>query len=286
MPPSTRPDQAPPGPGIPALAAAPTMPRFEHQSAADVVLGLGIPRPRLSWSVPCADPCHAQTAYEIEVARGDEKHTHRVEGSAQTLVPWPGPDLAARESVTARVRVAHGERWSAWSPPATAEAGLLSPSDWRASFISPVGLGAPDQPTPLLTGTLEIPGLVRSARLYATAHGVYEATLRRATARQAACAVGAAPRFGSRRARMEAAPRFGADAREWGQRRGSGADAGVRGQIVRPGARPAPTRTLRQHFCAAAPNILAPARKLVAPRTQDSRVANAAIGPSTPGAAA
>jgi alpha-L-rhamnosidase len=160
-----------------AFAAAPTAPRFEHRTDADPVLGLGTARPRLSWSVPAAETGYEQTAYEIELTRADSTTTHRVDSAGQTLVPWPAPGLTSRETVTARVRVAHGDDWSDWSQPATAEAGLLAGTDWQASFISPTSLGLAGMPAPVLSGRLDVPGLVERARLYVTAHGIYVPTL-------------------------------------------------------------------------------------------------------------
>src|SRR5690348_5360371 len=98
------------------FAAAPTAPRFEHRTDAEPVLGLGSARPRLSWTVPTAEGGYEQTAYEIELTRAGSTHLFRVASPDQILVPWPAPDLTSREQVAARVRVAHGEDWSDWSP--------------------------------------------------------------------------------------------------------------------------------------------------------------------------
>ncbi|MBB4910996.1 glycoside hydrolase family 78 protein [Actinophytocola algeriensis] len=148
-------------------AAAPTGIRFEHHDAP--VLGIGHRRPRLSWRVPDAGTGYRQRAYEI--ALGEE--TFVVESAEQVLVPWPGDPLAARERVEVRVRVRDDE-WSPWSLPATVEAGL-SPADWTARMISPdSGIG---DPAPVLAATLTVPADVVSARLHATAHGVYVAEL-------------------------------------------------------------------------------------------------------------
>ena len=160
-----------------AFAAAPTAPRFEHRTDADPVLGLGTPRPRLSWSVPAAETGYEQTAYEIELTRADSTTIHRVNSADQVLVPWPAPDLTSRKTVTARVRVAHGDDWSGWSELATAEAGLLAGTDWQASFISPTSLGRTGMPAPVLAGRLDLPAPVEHARLYVTAHGIYVPTL-------------------------------------------------------------------------------------------------------------
>jgi alpha-L-rhamnosidase len=145
--------------------AAPTGVRFEHHAAPAIGIGQG--RPRLSWHVPEAAPGFAQRAYEIE-SRG---RRFVVESGEQVLVPWPDAPLASRERVTVRVRVRDGE-WSAWSEPATVEAGLLDPADWTARMVSPDTANAP-----LVTGRLTVPGEVRTARLYATAHGVYVPTV-------------------------------------------------------------------------------------------------------------
>ncbi|NDL58851.1 glycoside hydrolase family 78 protein [Phytoactinopolyspora mesophila] len=149
--------------------------QFEHLSEA---LGVGAARPRLSWKVR-AERQWRQTSYEIEIKRNsDAPVSYHVESSEQVLVPWPGEPLASRDVAEVRVRVfgSHGAR-SGWSDPATVEAGLLSPDDWSAR---PVGPGWAETP-----GTDRRPGLVRRdfrvgdqilrARLYATAHGVFEA---------------------------------------------------------------------------------------------------------------
>jgi alpha-L-rhamnosidase len=141
--------------------------RFEH---LDHALGVGVARPRLSWQVRTDDPDWAQTAYEIE-RDGD---VVRVESAEQVLVPWPFEPLTSRQRATVRVRVASGGTWSAWSEPSTVEAGLLSAEDWTARFIGPATL---DGPAPILSRTVAVGREVVSARLYVTAHGVYEATL-------------------------------------------------------------------------------------------------------------
>lgn len=83
----------------------------------------------------------------------------------------------ARERATVRVRVPDSGDWSGWSEPATVEAGLLSPADWTARFVSPRDLGGLDAPAPVLTGTIELPPDVVRARLYASAYGIYVARL-------------------------------------------------------------------------------------------------------------
>ncbi|WP_035812795.1 glycoside hydrolase family 78 protein [Jiangella gansuensis] len=145
-------------------------------------LGIGTRRPRLSWVVAAAPEGYRQARYEVRgrVVRADgspEEIRHRVEGGEQVLVPWPGRGLASREAVTVQVRVqgASGP-WSPWSTEASAEVGLLEPSDWSAVLVGPADAEQPPSARrpPLIRGRFEVPDSVRSARLYVTAHGVFE----------------------------------------------------------------------------------------------------------------
>jgi alpha-L-rhamnosidase len=158
--------------------AAPTAVRFEHRTDDQPVLGIGTATPRLSWIVPGADVAFAQEAYEIEVTRaGGEPEVVQVTSGDQVLVPWPAAPLTSRESVRVRVRVSGNGMQSDWSDPATVEAGLLTADDWRARFVRPRELGGLGAPAPVLRSVLDVPGGVVKARLYATAHGLYTATL-------------------------------------------------------------------------------------------------------------
>src|SRR6266536_1869 len=151
--------------------AAPTALRFEHRTDTGPVLGIGTASPRLSWQVPTADAGYSQTAYEVEITTGTTQ-VFTVESADQVLVPWPGDPLAARESAQVRVRVRGAGDWSEWSEPATVEAGLLSPTDWTARFVSPRE-NANGSPAPLLGGVVDLPEGIVKARLYSTAHGIY-----------------------------------------------------------------------------------------------------------------
>jgi alpha-L-rhamnosidase len=158
------------------FAVAPSAPRFEHRTDRGPVLGIATVTPRLSWTVADADPGYVQRAYEVEITRAGRAELHAVESAEQVLVDWPAPPLRSREAASVRVRV-RDETWSAWSDAAVVEAGLLHAAEWRARFVSPVDLGGLDQPAPLISGTLDVAGTVASARLHATAHGVYSPML-------------------------------------------------------------------------------------------------------------
>ncbi len=148
-------------------------PRFEHLDSA---LGVGTPAPRLSWRTD-APAGWVQTGWELKVERGTETTVATGRGDAQVLVDWPFEPLSSRERASVSVRVGGADgTWSPWSDPAEVEAGLLAPEDWAAH---PVGAGWPEEP-----GTERRPAQVRRAfdlpqasvraRLYVTAHGLYE----------------------------------------------------------------------------------------------------------------
>ncbi|WP_064741868.1 alpha-L-rhamnosidase [Hamadaea tsunoensis] len=145
--------------------------RFEHIGEA---LGAGCPRPRLSWHTSTD-----QVAYEVAVDGGPQPYTSgRISDTDSNLRPWPAAPLASRERRLVRVRAwADGcTEPSPWSAPAIVEAGLLHRDDWQANAISPQPDTATDLPRPamLLRRDFTVTAPVASARLYATAHGLYE----------------------------------------------------------------------------------------------------------------
>ncbi|WP_347103705.1 family 78 glycoside hydrolase catalytic domain [Microbacterium sp. 4R-513] len=153
-------------------------PRVEHHREPR---GIGESRPRLSWTITSAPEGWAQTGYRVEVRRDEASVVVDIEGSDQVLVPWPVEPLESRTIVDVRVSV-RGDDGS-WSQPGgwtTVEAGLLAPGDWAAGPIGAVWNENPhsDRRRPSLVRTefSVRPGLVR-ARLYATAHGVYQAEI-------------------------------------------------------------------------------------------------------------
>ena len=150
--------------------------RAEH---LDSPLGIGEREPRLSW-VPLAGSGE-QLAYEVEV----DGIPVRVEGDAHVLVPWPGKALGSGERREVRVRVETEAGLGEWSEPLVVEAGLLDPDDWSAAWVSTGAEAgaAGHRPAYRLRGEITVDEPVVRARLYATAHGIYELVARRATRR-------------------------------------------------------------------------------------------------------
>lgn len=146
----------------------PTVTRLvvEHRDG----FGIGIDRPRLSWIVDGpAGWTQASTDVEVDGA------VHTLTGPDSVLVPWPSAPLASRQRVLVRIRVhdLDGEA-STWSDPVAVEAGLLSPRDWTAAFVSP---DVPLTATALLRRSFTVAEVVGCARLYVSALGVFELEL-------------------------------------------------------------------------------------------------------------
>jgi alpha-L-rhamnosidase len=145
-------------------------------------LGLGSARPRISWRLPEASG--SQLAYELEFQRaGLTIVTGRVAAADRHLVPWPAEPLASRERVQVRVRVWTDDEpgASGWSQPAWAEAALLDPGEWAGvpvggAWDSGAVPSADRRPARVRREFIVDKPVVR-ARLYATAHGVYEAEI-------------------------------------------------------------------------------------------------------------
>jgi alpha-L-rhamnosidase len=154
--------------------------QVEHLREA---LGIGTSRPRLSWIVETDIQNWYQSGYEIEIRDEDDNlidQTGHIESGLSVLVPWPFAPLQSRQHASLRVRV-----WgvdgtaSDWSEAVPVEAGLFLPEDWHAHFISSAWEEDPSKsnPAPYLRRDFELGAGIKSARLYITALGVYEAEI-------------------------------------------------------------------------------------------------------------
>ncbi|MRG58295.1 Bacterial alpha-L-rhamnosidase [Agromyces sp. CFH 90414] len=146
--------------------------RVEHLAEP---LGIGTPTPRLSWRLSTG----TQLAYEVEAVHATGRSERVRVDSADTLYqPWPFAPLDSRAAVDLRVRaLAEGaSEFTAWSAPLRIEVGLLDEADWQVDWVSPSIEAAHDGPRPahLLRAEFTTVGEVRRARLYATAHGIYD----------------------------------------------------------------------------------------------------------------
>lgn len=153
--------------------------RFEHHE--ENAIGIGESTPRISWSFEGNEKDWSQVSYELEIRRSNGEIVNTsIESSNSLLVPWAGEPLVSAERAEVRVRVKDNSGHTTdWSERAIIEAGLLKPDDWQCSLIEPAHphvAGPPHQPV-VFRREVEVDKPFSSARLYITAHGLYEAEI-------------------------------------------------------------------------------------------------------------
>lgn len=115
-------------------------------------LGIGVARPRLSWTLDSPVRGQAQTAYRVLVASSAGKlgrnvadvwDSGKVVSGESVNVPYGGPALTSQTRYFWKVRVwdVRGAA-SGWSAPAWWETALLQQSDWRGQWIGRPGFDA------------------------------------------------------------------------------------------------------------------------------------------------
>lgn len=157
-------------------------PRCESQENP---LGLDEPRPRLSWQLVSEERGARQSAFRVIVAsspenlaadRGDLWDSGRVESDESLHVEYRGRPLPSRTRAWWKARGWDGAKESPWCDPAWWETGLLDRADWRAQWIAGPLANGPRTPgpVPFFRHEFVLDRPVASARLYATALGIYE----------------------------------------------------------------------------------------------------------------
>ena len=141
-------------------------------------LGFHDASPTFSWKLPAS--VKKQTAYRIETKSGDARwDSGWVESERSTFVPFGGQPFTSRQQVEWRVSFRDEKgKDSGWSKPADFEIGLLSAVDWQAQWIRPSQeMSTNGEPVANLRRTFTIAKKVGRARVYVTAHGLFELNL-------------------------------------------------------------------------------------------------------------
>ncbi|KAI8623914.1 glycoside hydrolase family 78 protein [Xylariaceae sp. FL1651] len=150
---------------------------FEHHR---VSLGIGEASPRISWQFEGDAANWVQSAYSLEVTRQGQSNVFNVTSSDSVLVDWPTVALSSAESALVRVKAYGGDNGpnTDWSEAFSVETGLLTEEDWSGAQMIAANKtteqNAPHQPI-LLRKEFTLDSDISSARLYITAHGLYEA---------------------------------------------------------------------------------------------------------------
>ncbi len=172
-----------PPPSVASLSVA--VPRCEYRENP---LGIDAPWLRLSWQLRSDRRGARQTAYRIRVASSEAAladdtrllwDSGRVETDQSVHVEYAGLALASGQRVYWKVAVWDDAGHQAESTPAWWEMGLLNGADWSAQWIGAPFVGGPrtTSPAPHLRKEFALAKPVVTARLYATALGLYESYL-------------------------------------------------------------------------------------------------------------
>ncbi|RYE19903.1 MAG: hypothetical protein EOP45_11910, partial [Sphingobacteriaceae bacterium] len=149
-------------------------------------VGIDIMKPRFSWKLGSDQRNVLQTAYEIrvgisadQIAKGKKLvyKTGKVQSEQSVFVAFNGPELTSRTRYYWQVRVWDNKgNASSWSTPNYWEMGILKPEEWIAKWIKTDNpADSTDGASPMFRTAFNLQKKVRSARLYVTSHGIYEA---------------------------------------------------------------------------------------------------------------
>lgn len=152
-------------------------------------LGLDTDRPRFSWILESERRGAQQTAYQVRVARTPEAlngggadlwDSGKVASDQSVLVEYEGTYLKSGDRACWTVTV-WDENDEATDASETAfwEMGLRERSEWKGEWIGADMVGGPNStsPSPYLRRAFTLDKPITSARLYATALGLYECSL-------------------------------------------------------------------------------------------------------------
>jgi len=151
-------------------------------------IGIETPAPRLSWKLESDKKDVLQLACQVWCASSAEKlekeeliwNSGRVESGQSVHVEYKGEKLESGQRVFWKVKAWNNQNEeSGWSETASWEMGLLDPSDWHAKWIEPELNENFEQsnPCPLLRREFCLEKGVKQARIYVTAHGLYQLQL-------------------------------------------------------------------------------------------------------------
>jgi alpha-L-rhamnosidase len=151
-------------------------------------LGIDVKTPRFAWQLLTERRGARQTAFRLLAAtdttvleqdEGDLWDSGRLESDQSVHIAYAGKALNSRQRVYWKVLVWDDTGAVTESDTAWFEMGLLQREGWSATWIEGnlTGGARSTIPVPFLRKPFYLPGQVASARLYATALGVYECSL-------------------------------------------------------------------------------------------------------------
>ncbi|MDZ7317946.1 MAG: glycoside hydrolase family 78 protein [candidate division KSB1 bacterium] len=149
-------------------------------------IGIDVLIPRLSWEIVSDERNVRQTAFQVRAA-AEAAHltagknllwdSGKIASEQSIQIEYQGPALKSGQRIYWQVRIwDEKDRASNWSKAAFWEMGLLSPNDWKASWIEP-NLEedlTKSQPCPFLRKEFSLSKKIKAARAYVSSLGLYE----------------------------------------------------------------------------------------------------------------
>lgn len=144
--------------------------------------------PLLSWKIRSSERNILQNAYEIWVSADEHTlktgknlawNSGKINSGQSIQVSYKGSQLISNHKYYWKIRVWDNKgNISGWSEAAYFQTGLLSPDDWKAKWIIPgYDEDASYRPCPLFRKDFSTVKNIKSATIYITSHGMYEAYL-------------------------------------------------------------------------------------------------------------
>ncbi|GAB5552761.1 MAG: glycoside hydrolase family 78 protein [Saprospiraceae bacterium] len=148
-------------------------------------IGIEVEKPRLSWQLSSEAQNVMQTAYEIRVADTPKKlekknrllwTSGKVASEQSVNVVYEGSTLASMQRAYWQVRIwDNQDQVSEWSKPAYWEAGLLSPQEWQADWITmDEEKSEKSLPVQYYRTEFTTQKKITSAKVYVTSLGIYQ----------------------------------------------------------------------------------------------------------------
>ena len=139
-------------------------------------IGITDQHPLFSWILTSTLRNNVQTAYQLEVRKGNTIiwATGKILSEISTGVPYSGKELESATLYTWRVRVWDRKGVSKWVQ-GSFVTGLFKTNEWKAKWIEPVDTNAQKgSPAPIMRKEFQVNKNIKSAFAFITSHGVNE----------------------------------------------------------------------------------------------------------------
>ena len=150
-------------------------------------LNISAAAPRLSWKIRSAQRNVMQTAYQIRVGTDSANlsagkslvwDSGKKKGEVSVFLPYAGTPLKPNTKYYWQVKVKDNQgKESAWSAIGSWRTSLFGAANWSAKWITSDLADTITGPSPMFRKVFAATGKVKSAILYITARGLYEAQL-------------------------------------------------------------------------------------------------------------